>query len=49
MRHESRVMSAAAGRIFKCRASDVTSSGHAEAPGSGVVGFDNSRQAAKLV
>jgi hypothetical protein len=29
------------------RASDITSDGHAEAPGSGVVGFDNFRQAAR--
>ena len=46
LRHESRC----GHRPFDIRrVSDVTNGGHAEAPGSGVVGFDNFRQAARVV
>ena len=46
MSHESR-----GGRrpLIVRRVSDILSGGHAEAPGSGVVGFDNFRQAARVV
>ncbi|MBL8121357.1 hypothetical protein JNM87_01255 [Candidatus Saccharibacteria bacterium] len=36
-------------RIVDYRGSDTTKSGHAEAPGGSVVGFDNFRKAMRVV